>query len=135
MIVRHITLLVASAALLIAAAGCSGKTNNTVSGTVTFDGQPVANGLIRFLPADASQKRVEAIITAGKYAAAAPLGENRIEISAVKVTGKKKMYEAPDSPVVDVVGELLPARYNVKSELTMTVAAGEQTKDFPLTSK
>ena len=45
------------------------------------------------------------------------------------------MYDAPDSPSVDEVAELLPDRYNVRSELTMTVQSGAQEKRFELKSK
>ena len=59
----------------------------------------------------------------------------RVEFSAPRVVGRHKAYDTPDSPVVDDVAELIPARYNVKSELTLTVRSGAQTKDFPLSSK
>ena len=51
-----------------------------------------------------------------------------------KVVGKRKMYETPDSPTVDVVEELLPERYNAQSELSITVKAGSQEAEFPLES-
>lgn len=132
---HSLKLFVVAQSCVLAAAGCSSRESDVVSGAVTLDGRPLDQGLIRFIPADGSQKRVEALITAGKFTAAAPLGENRVEISAPKVTGKHKMYDVPDSPVVDMIGELLPARYNIDSELTMTVAGGEQEKSFSLTSK
>jgi hypothetical protein len=44
------------------------------------------------------------------------------------------MYETPDSPTVDLVEELLPARYNLRSELSITVSAGSQEAEYPLTS-
>ena len=67
--------------------------------------------------------------------ATVPPGEKRVEISAAKVVRKIKMYDTPDSPVVDETAELLPARYNVHSELTMTVQKGAQEKRFDLKSK
>jgi len=36
--------------------------------------------------------------------------------------------------MIDIVEELLPAKYNVKTELTLSVAAGSQLKDFDLKS-
>ena len=118
----------------VAAAGCSAHEENIVNGTVTLDGQPLASGLIRFLPADPTQKRVEALLTAGKFTAVVPPGEHRVEILAPKVTGQKKMYDTPDSPTVDLVAELLPSRYNVASELKLRVVGGEQSENFALTS-
>ena len=100
-----------------------------------MDGAPLPNGRIQFVAADGATPTVESEVTDGKYTASVAPGDKRIEILAPKITGKKKMYDTPDSPTVDIVKELLPARYNVQSELTMTVAAGEQEKSFDLKSK
>jgi hypothetical protein len=114
--------------------GCSqGAQQGAVSGTVTLDGQPVKAGTIRFVPADGQTATGDAIITEGAYSAAVPPGEKRVEINAPKVIGKRRMM--PESPEIDIVEELLPAKYNLKSELTLTVSAGSQTKDFELHSK
>jgi hypothetical protein len=116
--------------------GCNSKpAQSTVKGAVTLDGQPLENGLIDFVSIDASVPTAQSTISAGKYEVLVPPGEKRIEIRAPKVTGKKKMYDTPDSPTVDVVTELLPKRYNVDSTLTMTVSEGEQEKSFELTGK
>ena len=116
--------------------GCSSKTSqSSVSGKVTLDGQPLANGLIDFVAVDRNSPTAQAAVTDGQFAAVVPPGEKRVEIRATKVTGKKKVYDTPDSPTVDVVAELLPPRYNVDSTLTMTVAEGEQEKTFELSSK
>ena len=69
------------------------------------------------------------------FTAQVPPGAKRVEISAPKVVRKIKMYDTPDSPVVEETAELLPARYNVRSDLTMTVQRGSQEKRFELTSK
>lgn len=125
-------------AMLLAAAlfGCSSeKTGGTVKGTVTLDGQPLAAGQILFVSVDQSTPSAEGTITAGQFEALVPLGEKRVEIRAPKVTGKKKMYDTPDSPTVDIVAELLPAKYNVSSELTMTVDGAAQEQNFDLKSK
>jgi hypothetical protein len=45
------------------------------------------------------------------------------------------MYDTPDSPTMDVIEELLPARYNAQTELTTTITAGDQPAEFALTSK
>jgi hypothetical protein len=117
-------------------AGCS-KTSNrgTVTGTVTLDGQPLQAGTIRFAPADGQTTTAETTITGGKFNVVVPPGDKKISISAPKVTGKKRMYDATSGPEVDAVQELLPAKYNVQTELTLTVIAGPQQKDFPLTTK
>jgi hypothetical protein len=120
----------------ILVAGCTKKSNRgTVAGTVTLDGEPLKSGVIRFVPADGLTATADSIITDGKFSASVPPGEKKVSISAPKVTGQRRVYETPDSPMIDVVQELLPAKYNAKTELALTVTAGSQEKDFPLTSK
>jgi hypothetical protein len=115
--------------------GCSADTKQgSVSGTVTLDGQPLKSGNIRFVPADGQTATADAAITDGQFTATMPPGEKKVSISAPKVTGKKRVYETPDSPMIDIVEELLPAEYNVRSTLTLNVAPGDQSKDFELKS-
>lgn len=117
-------------------AGCSSKpSGGTVNGTVNLDGQPLATGQILFVAVDQGSPSADATITAGQFEAVVPLGEKRVEIRAPKITGKQKMYDTPDSPTVDTVVELLPAKYNVNSELTMTVDGATQEQNFDLKSK
>jgi hypothetical protein len=105
-----------------------------VKGEVTVDGGAVKTGLIKFIPVDGQTPSADAIITDGKYTGTVPLGDKRIEITASRVKGKKRML--PDSPEEDDIEEIpLPERYNVKSELTLKVERGEQTKNFELKSK
>jgi hypothetical protein len=116
--------------------GCtSDSSKGTVTGTVTLDGQPLTSGLIRFVPTDGQTATADATITNGEFTATVPVGEKRVSVSAPKVVGKRKMYDTPDSPTMDVVEELLPARYNAQSELTITITAGDQPATFALTSQ
>ncbi len=124
--------------LISLAAGCSGDTKSgVVSGNITFDGAPLKSGIIRFDPVDGHAATAEAIITDGKFSAEVPPGEKRVSITSAKVVGKKKMYDTPDSPVIDLTEELLPKRYNANSELKLTVKLGKQDADpnFDLKSK
>jgi hypothetical protein len=125
-----------SALLLAAAVGCSaGNDGGFVKGTVSLDGQPLAAGQILFIAINQDAPSAEATITAGQFEVVVPLGEKRVEIRAPKITGKKKMYDTPDSPTVDTVVELLPARYNVSSELTIAVDGSPLETNFDLESK
>jgi hypothetical protein len=117
-------------------AGCSGlSTEGTVNGTVTLDDQPLKEGVARFVPVDGKSQTATAPIKDGKFTATVPLGEMQVEFSASKVIRQRKVYDTPDSPLVDDVGELLPERYNVKSQLRITVKKGSQDETFPLKSK
>jgi hypothetical protein len=125
-------------ALLLAAtfAGCSSKpAGGTVKGTVTLDGQPLAAGQILFVAVDQGSPTAETTITGGQFEILVPPGEKRVEIRSPKITGKRKAYNTPDSPTVDTVVELLPAKYNVNSELKMTVDGSVHEQKFDLQSK
>jgi hypothetical protein len=132
MICRRCKML-ALALLLGLTAGCSSEP--TVTGEVWLDGQPLKEGVIRFVPVDGKSQTASAPIIDGRFTATMPPGEKRVEISAPKVVGKRKMYDLPDSPEVDNVVERLPGRYNVRSELTLTVRPGTQEKRLELTSQ
>jgi hypothetical protein len=124
-------------AVVLLAAGCSfGPSTGTVSGEVTLDGAPLKEGTIDFVPADGKTSSASATITDGKYKVdAVPVGEKIIKISAPRVVGKRPVYDTKDSPTVDEVKELIPEKYNIRSDQKYTVAAGKQEKSFPLTSK
>ena len=130
---RSKLLIIVAFALL---SGCSEDTGKaTIGGTVTLDGEPLKSGIIRFVPVDGQTPTAEAVITEGKFSAQVPLGEKQVSISSSKVVGKRQAYNAPGSPTVDVVEELLPPRYNVQSELTINVDEDNQPADFTLTNR
>lgn len=114
-------------------AGCSSEgTKGTVEGTVTFNSQPLQEGLIRFVPIDGQSQPADATIAGGKFTANVPVGEVRVEITSPKVVGQVRMYNTPDSPTADKIEELIPPKYNVKSELKMKVAKGKTEQPFDL---
>jgi len=121
--------------IAVGASGCSDSSKNVVSGEVTLDGKPLEKGTIRFVPTDGKLQPTDAEITQGKYTISVPAGESKVEIRAPKVVGKMKMYDTPDSPSVDKIEELLPAKYNSNTELKYPVTKGSQTKNFELQSK
>ena len=113
--------------------GCSGSsTHGTIHGTVTLDDKPLEEGTVRFVPVDGNSQTAAAIVSQGEFTATVPVGLMRVEFSAPKVVGRQKMYDAPDSPVVDQVAELLPPHYNVQSKLEVDVQAGSQDSTFRL---
>ncbi len=60
-------LAAAGAVALLAAAGCGSSAH--LSGNVSYDGQPVENGTITFVPADGRGPTAGALITQGRYRA------------------------------------------------------------------
>jgi len=116
-------------------AGCDGGSSDLgdISGAVTYDGKPVEDGAISFIPMDGKSPTAGGTIKDGKYTATkVPVGTTKVSITAVKIVGKKKAYDAPDSPEIPITESLIPARYNHASELRYGVKGGTQTKDFEL---
>ena len=133
-----------SAALLLGSllsAGCGdGKVG--VRGTVTFDGKPVALGVISFEPADGRGPNTGGAITDGRFElsgpAAATPGRKVVRIRASRPTGRKieSGPPAPPGTLVDELEAFIPAHYNAKSTLTTEIVAGKVNEvSFELSSK
>jgi len=106
-----------------------------VSGAVTVDGKPLEVGSIQFTPVDGKTPVTGGAIQGGNYSVRVHVGTIKVSISAPKVVGQKKVYDAPDSPVRPLTAESLPERYNEKSELKLEVKSGRNPKDWALESK
>lgn len=86
-----------------------------VSGTVTLDGKPLADGLIYFkTPATGSIECFE--IKEGKFSGKAELGERRVEIYSLKT--KMEVFDGMKSETKE---NLIPKQYNQESKLTSKV--------------
>jgi hypothetical protein len=116
------------------AIGCSKRTTGTVSGTVTIDGVPAKAGAISFFPRNGKASTAGGEIKDGQYSAEVAPGVAKVEIRVPKVVGQKKLYNTPDSPVRPIMAEILPAKYNDETELTVDVQLGPNKHDFPLTT-
>jgi hypothetical protein len=120
---------------LLAAAGCD-RSATRVTGKVTVDGTPLADGAVRFIPLDGKAPTAGGTIEDGEYSVDnAPVTTVRVEITAPKVVGKRKAYDTPDSPTIDVIKESLPEKYNLKSELKRELTRGENELNFDLKTK
>jgi hypothetical protein len=101
--------------------GCGdpGPKTYPVSGSVTLDGQPLAEGDIYFFPLDPNVSADAGKITGGQFALRAKAGTMRVEIRATRVVpGRRTPMGGP------VREESLPSRYNKGTELRAEVAAG-----------
>jgi len=117
-------------AAVVASAGC-GPATSTVSGTVTFNGEAVAKGVISLFPADGKAAPVGGMIEGGRYVITnvAP-GEKIVQLSAPIVAGTRK---DDYGNVTQVAEELLPASWGRASQEKITVTAGSMTKNFEIT--
>jgi hypothetical protein len=128
-------LLVVLLIYALAVPGCESSNDADVSGTVTVDGTPVEVGSITFLPADGKSPTAGGKIENGKYSVRVPLGTMKVAIRYPKAAGTKKLYNTPDSPIGTIWKEVLPARFNEKTELALEVKSGRNNKDWELTAK
>lgn len=128
----RIALSVVAIVLLPACVGCGrGKDLDLqeISGQVTFHTQPLANGTIQFAPRDQYGLAGGSVIADGRYVIPSqkglPPGAYTVRISSADQSGGiprsstgKPGSEAPP------LKEVLPDRYNSKSELTAEVKSG-----------
>jgi hypothetical protein len=132
MATRCLTTLAALLILLGGLAGCAPEPS--VSGEVTLDGVPLADGSIAYIPADGQGTSGGAKIANGKYTLQTSAGPKTVRIHSPKVIGKRPAYPGdPKSPMVDDLADL-PPRYNTKTTLTYEVTAGSNVKNWELKS-
>lgn len=121
-----------AAAMTVFGCGPSRPPTYTASGTVTFEGTPVADGDIQFEPEDNPALRAEGgKITSGKYTVKVNPGKNKISIRASKPNPDKKSMMGEPIPE-----DYIPDHYNSASILQETVAPNNENRfDFVLKEK
>ena len=117
--------------------GCGTGAGASVSGKVRLDGSPLDDATVTFVPAAGGQRQAAwATVKGGQYAIAAKdglgTGQFRVEIRALRATGEKAN---PNEPTMIPAREVLPSKYNTKSELTVEIKPGQNTANFDLKSK
>ena len=122
--------------LLLLPAGCSENGLVEVAGQVTLDDKPLEKGTISFMPADGKGPSAAAIIEQGAYSVEVAPGEKKVEILGYKSTGKRRYDENdPSSPMIDINKQILPERFNTKTELTREVTPAARQHDFAVKSQ
>jgi len=119
------------AAFGVALAGCdSGSKLYHVVGDVTWQGDPVTDGNINFLPENGNVHPVTAKIVNGKFDARVPAGKMKVEIFADKDLGYSEAMHQ------NVKTRLIPEEYNSLSKLTFDVQTNDSNRaDFHLPLK
>lgn len=120
---------------LFVVGGC-GPVNGTMSGKVTFEGEPVQNGAISFLAEDGSTAAVGGSILQGNYEVSdIPPGPKVVKIEAVReVQFAKSSAELAAAAAAGTPAEsadLIPSNA-VGNHAKVTVTAGTQKHDFQL---
>lgn len=139
---RCILRLIGIASLMAIAVGCgAGKVERVaITGSVSFDGKPIEDGQIAFVPQGGGFNGVGAIKN-GKYDISSDRGPSpgpcTIRITGNRPTGRKtkpSAYSGDQTPQ-EVYEQFLPAKFNESSELTLEIP-NESTfaHDFELKS-
>ena len=139
-----------SGVMLLAVIGCGGDAameykEAHVQGAVTFKGEPLESGKIRFIPdgevinGQVAGKAIFADIKEGEYAFAADqgvtVGKNRIEIFSYRGTGKMEQLSAEEGEIaepVEQIEQFIPPKYNMNSTLSIDVKEEGGVHDFDL---
>jgi hypothetical protein len=137
-------LCLASLVSIVAVVGCAQKPT-VVSGSVSWDGNPVKEGSIHFSPKDGKGQTAGGPITDGKYSVEVLPGSYVVKIywpkqAAAKAGSDAGPGSAPPGPGSAPPGagsgerkEEIPDKYNEKSTLTLDVSGATLQKDWPLT--
>jgi hypothetical protein len=113
--------------VFVVVVGCNGKDSYPITGKVSFDGQPVSNGQILFIPADKSLSPAAGRIEDGEYRLQASTGSKRVEIRAARIVRAAKETIGPQYQ------DYIPAKFNTASTLTAEVKADDENRfDFHL---
>lgn len=135
------------AAILLSCIGCgvSGRPRAAVEGTVSINGEPLRQGVVRFIPmAPNTGPKATAVVADGAFQlpvfAGPVVGLNRVEIESTDNGGYAMDDETALSTLKKTRGKIrvlrIPAVYNKRSELTADLQASEiNTLQFPLTIK
>lgn len=135
-------------ALLFFCTAMTGCSNNgdqpdlgTVEGTVTFEGKPLPGASITFHPASGrpAMGKTDAEghykLTYIRNTPGTKIGFNKVEIATVAEGADDMAAEGDNADQSQSKSnvEILPARYNAKTELEVEVKKGQNTFDFALT--
>jgi len=131
--------------VLVGVTGCSGRSDRPelglVTGTISFKGAPLVGASVTFLP-DGGRPSVGKTDSSGSYqlvyirnVQGAKIGSNRVEIRSL-AEGADTQHDGDGEEVAQkvkrVTKEIVPAKYNQKSELLVDVKSGKNTFDFNL---
>ncbi|MFK7778174.1 MAG: hypothetical protein QM501_08645 [Gimesia sp.] len=127
--------------LLCGITGCSGNGGESVpdlgevTGKITLDGAPLGNANVIFEPQVVDNKSMSRASTAITSAAGTYNLKYNSDVSGASI-GKHKVIISKMSDNPEEAGlQLVPTKYNDKSDLSADIVAGENNFDFDLKSK
>ena len=132
---RTVTGMGCAALLVFAGIGCSeaeGPDRVSVSGTVTVDGKPLSEGEIMFRPEDKTLAAEAVKVIDGEFSGEVIPGPKRVEIRGYETVTPDLPANAPEAGT-PIQKQILPPRYNDKSEITKEID-GSEPLTFELTT-
>lgn len=136
---RSIVCLIPLLAVAVLVTGCVGDDplkRYPVKGTATFDGAPIPEGDILFVPDGGDGRPEGGPIKNGEFSVELVPGRKRVEIRASK-ENPAKMIDSMLEPGKKVPAreDYIPAKYNDKSELTAETSDVTDPLQFDLKSE
>lgn len=117
--------------------GCSRESEYTLEGSVSLDGQLIEDGTIVFEPAEAGARPVSAVIRGGSYVLRGVVGG----VNTVSIDGFESQPVSPARNDAypgsrnETRRSVVPAKYNLESELRYTAVGSKKGVDFALSSR
>jgi hypothetical protein len=131
MVQRHGSAL-ACLLILFLISGCGGDGRLPVTGTVSYQGQPIKAGQITFIPDGQMAPAGGAPIVDGAYSIPSETGlpEGNYKVAVSAKDGPQAQDEMPGEHIEPK--ETIPAKYNADTELRAKVERGSTTHNFNL---
>jgi len=124
---------------IIHLAGCSGESLVAVSGEVSYEGNAVEIGEIRFTPIEKTPgPATGSAIEGGRYAVSAERGLLQGGTYLIHIEGMKKSGRRAPNPItgtsIELMENFIPVEYNAESTLQVTINDGSSSQqlDFRL---
>ena len=122
-------------------AGCGGDALVPISGNVTFDGVPVEEGTITFMPETGTGTSGSAPISNGRYSVRVEPGRMIVQIFGLReptpadqqIMNTNPMGGSPMMSDRPPLFQFIPMRYNLVTELRADIQGARRDLDFDLT--
>ena len=137
-------LVIATGLFCLMFTGCQKDGLNSVTGKVTFDGTPLEEGMISFMPRETSGMSAGAQIKNGVYSARVSPGKMIVKIYAERPLTPDEAKALQNNPMsgssmtpsgVEVKKQFIPENYNDRSTLFVEIQGNQKDLDFQLESK
>ena len=144
LLMSSIRLLILLFCCFIVTVGCSKDSRLSVSGNVVFDGIPIKEGSIAFMPVgQEGGSGGSGLITDGKYDVLVSQGKMMVQIYAERDPTPQEIQERERNPMgsssmmpgsAPLKVQFIPEKYNTVSTLRADIQKTEKNLDFTLTS-